>query len=216
MKRILILIGVTSALLVLFTVISVMETGLGRGDGRSMDEILGVPSVKALPEDVARLSKAAVMQLFYAADTPGFADMKGEYRAELVSVGIAAPVSEYYGHHLMGPGHWEGKAFFPFQKDKGWGYNLFTVKKGEAFAITRTMKMDTSVGKSRYDDKDSFHLVYKAYNKGRNNSMRDEIRKINDKLFLGLGYVSWNLDKWNPSFFVLYGEAEDWVGLDDD
>ncbi len=216
MKRVFIGIGVLVTLSVLLTAISVLQTGLGGWDGGSMDEILGVPAEKALPEDVEKLSKSDAMQLFYAADTPAFAHMKGEYKAKLVSAGILSFVSDYYAHHLMGPGHWESKAFFPFEKDKGWGYNLFTVVKDTDSGIVRTMKMDTIVGRSRFDEKDSFHLVYKAHNKGRNHSMRDEIRKVNDSLYIGLGYVSWNLGKLNPSFFLLYGEADPWVGPDED
>lgn len=216
MKHVLIGIGVLITLFVLLTAINVLQTGLGGWDGSSMDEILGVPAEKASPEDVEKLSKSDVMQLFYAADTCEFANMKGEYKAKLVSAGILSFVSDYYAHHLMGPGHWEGKAFSPFEKDRGWGYNLFTVNKDADFGIVRTMKMDTSVGRSRFDEKDSFHLVYKAHNKGRNHSMRDEIREINDKLSIGLGYVSWNLGKSNPSFFLLYGKADPWVGPDED
>jgi len=215
MKSVLIGILVIIALPVLVTAINVMQNGFGGWDGRSMDDILGVPAEKASPEDVEKLSKSDVMQLFYAADTPEFTKIKGEYKAKLVSVGILSFVNDYYAHHLMGPGHWEAKAFSPFEKDQGWGYNLFTVEEDGDTGIVRTMKMDTSVGRSRFDEKDSFHLVYKAHNKGRNHSMRDEIRKINDRLFIGLGYVTWSLGKLNPSFFLLNGEPDQWVGPDE-
>ncbi len=214
MKNVVIGFAVITVISVLLMAINVMQNGFGGWDGRSMDDILGVPAEKATPGDLQKLSKSEVMQLFYAADTPEFTSMNGEYKAKLVSVGILSVISDYYGHHLMGPGHWEAKAFFPFEKDRGWGYNLFTVKKDGDSGIVRTMKMDTFAGRSRFDEKDSFHLVYKAYNKGRNNSMRDEIRKINDTLFIGLGYVSWNLGKLNPSAFLLYGDPDQWVGLD--
>jgi hypothetical protein len=216
MKSVLIGIVVVITLSIVLTVINVMQNGFGGWDGRSMDDILGAPAQEASPEDVEKLSKSDVMQLFYAADTPEFTKVKGEYKAKLVPVGVLFLVNDYYAHHLMGPGHWEAKAFSPFEKDKGSGYNLFTVGKGADSRIVRTMRMDTSVGRSRFDEKDSFHLVYKAYNKGRNNSMRDEIRKINDRLFIGLGYVAWSLGKLNPSFFLLYGEADEWVGPDRD
>ena len=215
MKNVLIGFAVIIVISVLLAAINVMQNGFGGWDGSSMDEILGVPAENATPEDLQKLSKSEVMQLFYAADTPEFTGTKGEYRAKMLSIGILSFIGDYYAHHLMGPGHWEAKAFFPFEKDKGWGYNLFTVKKDGDSGIVRTMKMDTSVGKSRFDEKDSFHLIYKAYNKGRNNSMRDEIRKINDKLYIGLGYVSWNLGKLNPSSFLLYGDPDQWIGPDE-
>ncbi len=198
----------------LLIAINIMQNGSRNWDGRSMDEILGVPAEKATVEDLERLSKADVMQLFFAAEEPEFTIMKGEYKAKMLNKGVLGAAGEYYSHHLMGPGHWEGKAFFPFEKDKGSGYNLFTVKKDGVPTIVRCMKMDTSTGGSVFDEKDSFHLVYKAHNKGRNKSMRDELRKINDTLFLGWGYLSWNLGSNNPGPFVLYGEPSPWIGLD--
>jgi hypothetical protein len=215
MKCVLIGIGVLITLSVAVTAINILQNGLGGWDGRSVDNILGVPAENALPEDVEKLSKADVMQLFYAADTPSFARMGGEYKAKMVPVGLLSFANDYYAHHWMGPGHWEGKAFSLLEKDKGRGYNLFTVEEDADSGIVRTLKMDTYQGGSRYDEKDSFHLVYKAHNQGRNRSMRDEIRKINDNLYLGLGYVSWSLGKINPSFFLLYGEADPWVGPDE-
>ncbi|MCK7466717.1 MAG: hypothetical protein MZU91_00265 [Desulfosudis oleivorans] len=53
------------------------------------------------------------MQLFHAAPAPDFASMNGEYRAELLALGVLAPGAAYYTHHFFGPGHWDGKAFFP-------------------------------------------------------------------------------------------------------
>ena len=179
-----------------------------------MESIFGMPADKVSPEEINKLSKSDIMQLFYAANAPQFSEMKGEYKAKLVSTGILFPVADFYAHHLMGPGHWEAKAFFPFESNKGWGYNLFTISKAGNPSIVRTMKMDTYVGKSRFDDKDSFHLVYQAYNGGLNHSMRDEIRRINDHLYIGMGCLVWNLDTVNPTPFLLYGQPDSWVGPD--
>jgi hypothetical protein len=76
------------------------------------------------------------------------------------------------------------------------------------------MKMDTFIGPSRFDGKPSFHLVYAAHNRGLNHSMRDEIRRINDRLWLGMGCLAWDLDTLNPTPFLLYGAPAPWVGLD--
>jgi len=141
--------------------------------------------------------------------------MKGEYQARLIPVGVLAFANIFYAHHLMGPAHWEGKAFFPFGDKKAWGYNIFRSGRGSKSRTVRTMKMDTFIGRSRFDEKDSFHLVYEAYNRGRNHSMRDEIRRINDKLFIAVGCLKWNLDTLNPSPFILLGEPEPWVGPDE-
>jgi len=216
MKIVLLGTGAVLALLALLTAIQVWQTGSGGSDGRDLDAILGVPAEQATPEDVERLSRSDVMQLFHAADAPPFGNLKGEYEARLVPTGVLSFLNETYAHHWMGPGHWEGKAFSPSGKDQGRGYNLFTAGRDADARTVRTMKMDTSLGPSRFDAKDSFHLVYEAHNRGRNRSMRDEIRRINDTLYIGLGYVSWNLGKHNPSFFLLVGEPDPWVGPDED
>jgi len=214
MIYILILIGCCVLIQILLTAVNIIQNGFRGADGRTTDEILGIPSREARLEDVERLSKSEVMQLFFAAKAPEFAEMKGEYRAKLLPVGVMFFANNFYAHHLMGPGHWDRKAFFPFEKDKGWGYNLFSKGKGEDKRIIRTMKMDTFVGRSMFDKTDSFHLVYAAHNRGRNHSMHDEIRKINDRLFIAMGCLAWNLGALNPSPFVLYGEPDNWVGPD--
>jgi hypothetical protein len=215
MKKIFLGIAAIIVLMAVLTAIHIFQNGASKPDGRTMEKILGMPADQAAPEDIGKLKKSDIMQLFYAADAPKFTEMKGEYKARLLPTGILFPVANFYAHHLMGPGHWEAKAFFPFESNKGWGYNLFSSKKGGNSKIVRTMKMDTHVGKSRFDDKDSFHLVYKAYNTGLNHTMRDEIRKINDRLYIGLGCLAWNMDTLNPCPFILYGTPDQWAGPDE-
>jgi hypothetical protein len=152
------------------------------------------------------------MQLFYAAPAPEFSSMNGQYRAKILSVGVMAFATDFFTHHFFGPGRWEGKAFFPFETARGWGYNLFAVTgDGEEPAISRTRRMDTYVGKSNIDDRDSFHLNYSPHNSGLVGSMHDEIRKINDQLFLGMGYMAAGGGSINPAPFVLYGKPDKWV-----
>ena len=181
-------------------------------DGRSIDEILPVPAEDATVEDLEMLSRHDVFQLFYAAFSPELSTIEGEYKAKLISPDV---FSDFYAHNLMGPGHWEGKAFLPLGENEGWGYNLFEVEEDGESRIVRVMKMDTYTGKSRFDDKDSMHLVYAAYNEGLNNSMHDDIRKINDELLLGLGTVSWSLGSLNPMPFAVYGSPDPWIGPDE-
>jgi len=209
-----IVIAVILILQILAVGINILQNGPGKWDGRTVDEILGIETEKATVADIEKLSKSDVMQLFFAADSPVFINMKGEYKAKLVPVGIFYNVSEYYSHHFMGPGRWEAKCFYPIEERKGQGYNLFTVFDDGKSKSVRTLRMDTFVGPSKFDSKVSFHLVYKAYNKDKNESMCDEIRRINDNLYIGLGYLTWNLGTYNPTPFVLYGESAQWVGPD--
>ena len=70
--------------------------------------------------------------------------------------------------------------------------------------------MDTRLGPSRIDDRTSFHLVYKAYNGGLVASMQDEIRQVNDSLFVCMGYMGAGGGPINPAPFILHGEPSPW------
>jgi len=212
MKKVLIIIGIIIGLQVSVVAINILQNGSQEWDDRSISEILGKAAERATAADIDKLSKSDVLQLFYAAEAPRFSEMKGEFKAKLVKTGLMYPMNYFYAHTLMGPGHWEAKAFFPFEDEKGWGYNLFSKVENGNSVFKRIMKMHTHIGPSRFDNKDSFHLVYAAYNGGLNHSMRDEIRKINETLYLGFGCLAWSLDMMNPCPFVLYGNPSEWVG----
>jgi hypothetical protein len=210
LKIILIVVGVVIVLNVAMTGINILQNG-GKYDGRSMEKILGVAPEKATLDDINKLSKAEVFQLFYAAPAPAFAELKGEYTAVGLDKGILAKPTALFTDHVFGEGHWEGKAFFPFEKDKGNGYNISSDSSGK---IHRTRRMDTQIGPSDYDGKPSFKLNYCAYNSGTVNSMRDELRRINKNLYLGLGYMGLGGGSINPAPFVVMGPAKAWAGAD--
>ena len=213
-KRSLLILLLLVCLNLILIGINIFQKG-GPYDGRSLADILGKPASDATVSDVERLSKSEIMQLFYAADAPVFSSIKGEYQAKTLAVGIMSPAANFFTHNFFGPGHWEGKAFSSFAANKGWGYNLFSVKDGnKAKVLLRARRMDTWIKKSEIDDKESFHLVYKAYNGGLVRSMHDEIRQINEALYIGLGYMTAGGGSINPAPFVVYGQPTAWVGLD--
>ncbi len=215
LKKVCIVIGVIVCLQLVLVGINIMQKGGSSWEGRSIDDILGVSATEARLDDVRKLSKADVFQLFYAAPPPTFSEMKGEYSAVTLDVGILAFAADFFTHHFFGPGYWEGKAFYPFEEEQGWGYNLFseTDNRGNKRLI-RTRRMNTWVGPSTIDDGVSFHLDYSPYNTGLVHSMHDEIRKINDRLFIGLGYMGVGGGAINPAPFILYGAPQPWTGID--
>jgi hypothetical protein len=212
-KNALIAICVFTILWIGLMVINVLQNGSGKLDGRSIESILGVPAAKATVQDIRKLSKSDVMQLYLAAPAPKFEEMKGEYKAELVPVGIGYPAFKLYSHYLLVSGDWKGKAFYPFARDKGWGYNLGEIHKDGKSAILRDVKMDTFIGKSRLDEKISFQLDYSPYNRLVNYFMDDEVRKINDNLYICMGFTLLSGHWLNPIPFVLY-ERSPWIGPD--
>jgi cholesterol oxidase len=214
LKKLGLLVLVLLIINVALTGINILQKG-GAYDGRSLDVILGSPANSADVDDIKQLSKSEIMQLFYAAPAPEFSSLKGEYQAETLPKGIMAPAADFYTHHFFGPGHWEGKAFYPSQKNAGQGYNLFSVKDENGTpVIKRERQMNTFVGKSEIDEKNSFHLVYKGFNGGMVKSMHDEIRQVNPNLYICMGYMVAGGGSINPAPFVLLGRPTEWVGPD--
>jgi all-trans-retinol dehydrogenase (NAD+) len=198
------------------TGINILQKGIGGWKGQTVSQILDAPAPKVTVALVKQLSKARVMQLFYAAPAPDFARMKGEYRAETLNVGILAPAADAFTHRFFGPGRWEGKAFFPFEPAKGWGYNIFSGSNRDGSVKTsRTRKMRTYMGPSPIDGRPSFHLDYAPFNGGVVHSMHDEIRMIHPGLFIGMGYMGIGGGSINPAPFVLHGTPAPWVGPDE-
>lgn len=195
-------------------VVSLALNGVSGWRESTIENILGKPEPEIRREDMRELTRRQVVDVFHAADAPLFTDLKGEYRAEVLPVGPFAAVAAFYTHKLFGPGHWEGKAFFPFSDRSGWGYNIFSVKRKHHRTTARTCKMNTYLGLSHMDNRNSVHLDYAPHNGFTNHTMHDEIRRINDELYLGMGFMSIGGGPANPAPFVLYGEPSNWVGPD--
>ena len=210
-----VIIGFT--LPVCLTVINILQNGIGGYKGQGMDAILGKAVSAAHVEDLMRLSKAQLMQLFYAAPAPEKEDLDGEYQAQLIPVGVLAILTAVYTHRFFGPGHWVGKAFKPLGPTPETGYNLFRSTGDEGAAkIHRARPMRLFIGPSKIDAKNSLHLDYSPLNSGLVHSMHDEIRRINSDLYLGMGYMGIGGGSINPAPFVVYGPAEPWIGPDVD
>ncbi len=212
LKKIFIGLGILILLDVLLTGINIAQKGCGGYKGQTVEQILGVPADRATAADVEKLSRAQVVQLYYAAQAPLYEEMNGEYRATNVGGGVLTPAGNIYLRFFFGPGKWEGKGFS--SKD-GYGYNLFSSTKDGKHTISRALKMKTYIGKSKYDDKDTFHVDYTPYNSIPTTFIRDEIRKINDTLYICTSVIGPIGGTLNPMPFILYGEASPWVGIDE-
>ncbi len=225
--NILISIGIFLGLLIIsfiiLTGINILQAGPKTPDGRTMAEILGAAPETARYDNVEKLSRKDKMQLFYAAETPGINALNGEYEARLLSGGVLGPSSALFTHHVFPTGRvtprtrWVGKGFKPNDANSGVGYNLFSRKKPGGNAETlriRPMRTSFSVSKVGKDGKLSFQVDYSADNAGMIHSMRDEIRQINENLFIGAGYMALGGGPMNPAPFALIGPPKPWVGVD--
>ncbi len=196
------------------SVVNIIQAGSRSPDGRSMEDLVGKDPGEATFGDIEKLSRADKLQLFYAAEAPAFESMNGLYRAKLLSGGVLGSSTAYFTHHVFPTGllttdtHWQGKAFNPEGESEGWGINVFSRKgvdgKPEVFYARnlRTYVGPTTIGK---DGKDSFHLDYKPFNNDLVKTMHDEVRQVNENLYICAGYMSITGGGLNPAPFVLIG-----------
>lgn len=155
------------------------------------------------PKDAAellRLPYADALRLFGELPAPRLDELDGEYRAELLDQGGALRlwVALWFVHQR---GLWLAKAFTPTSSTDGRGYNLFLVGS----SLRRGTRMRTALRPSAYDGRLAYQLDYSAFQGGLLGTMRDEVRKVADGLYLGLGAVGYTRYMRRPSPFVLEG-----------
>lgn len=210
-KKILIGIGILILVDALLTGINIAQAGCGGYGGQSVEQILGVPAEKATLEDITALSRAQAVQLYYAAPAPSYNELDGEYRAVTTGTGIMGPAGSIYTDNFFGDGTWEGKAFSP---KEGSGYNIFKSMDDGKETVHRSTKMKTYLGESQMDGKATYHVDYRPFHRSLVRFIRDEIRKINDRLYIGMSVIGPIGGTWNPMPFVVYGEPGRWIGAE--
>ena len=143
---------------------------------------------------IDRLKKSStneLIKLFKTLEAPSIREMDGEYQGYYLGAD-SRPISNliwHLGENLnFFSGKWQGKSFKPITDTEGHGHN----NQKKSGMIIRKWPMRTSIGPSRYDGKDVFALNYRYYySSAGKRSMQDEIRRVNDNLFLGMGH--WRL-----------------------
>ncbi|MHA2504220.1 MAG: hypothetical protein ACXAE3_15285, partial [Candidatus Kariarchaeaceae archaeon] len=140
-----------------------------------------------------KLSKRQVFQIFQSAHQPSVDELSGEFDAYNLPQGILSGLVNLITNYLFGPGKWVGKGF---QADKMEGYNIFRTKNGEEVA----QNFELIEGLSEIDGRATVRLDYRNLQSNLiSGSMRDEVRKVNNNLFLGMGMTTWGLGSKNPA-----------------
>ncbi|MFW5877371.1 MAG: hypothetical protein ACOCXM_11590 [Myxococcota bacterium] len=148
-----------------------------------------------------------LIRLFRDLPPPTLEEMHGELRATLLDQG--STVANLFGRTAIhAPGSWLAKAFEPLSSGQGHGYNAFRVRRG----VRRMFRMRTFVGPSRLDEGHAYHLDYSAFNWGPMGTMWDEVRKLDDDIYLGLGRVGYTKRQRRHLMpFLLEGPADPFV-----
>jgi hypothetical protein len=190
-------------------------------------------------EDLMKLNRKQLMEFFLQLDAPAMSEMQGEYRAVILDTGYVINSALAWLCLYFTWGTWQHKAFEPLGESHGHGYNTFITTQSklyENYFVATIMKIvsilqsifrlnspqrlgriilnKTSIISSVFDNKPSFQLSYRDYNTFFTNTMTDEVRKVNDRLYLGIGRLTVTLGKFNPLPFVLIGPPNPWIGPD--
>lgn len=203
----------------------------------AIEEYLGKPLEDYRYEDLMKLSRKQLMDLFGQLDAPAMSEMHGEYRAALLDLGPTINTLLGWLYLYFTWGTWQHKAFEPLGENNGHGYNTFITTQNRLYEnyffaslmkvvsivrslfrfsspqrLARIMLNKTSIVSSVFDGRPSFQLSYRDYNTFWTNTMTDEVRKVNDRIYLGIGRLTVTLGTLNPMPFVLMGPPDPWVG----
>ena len=185
---------------------------------------MAVPKLKGeeewTEEKIMSLTREEVLDLWGQAPAVEMAELCGEYKGLIPNAGDEerqkATAKVMYNENSV-TGYWLGKAYSPLSHTKGDGYNRYRRADG---TIHRFMRFGTEMGTSLIDGKPALMMYYGAYQlkllQGRENTLVDEIRKLADGFYLGVGTSKLPDGKRSqPGHFVLMGPVGQWVGVDD-
>ena len=138
--------------------------------------------------ELRRLPHSELIKIFGELPPPSLKEMDGEFLA--TGLDQSGRLQNLLGSLFVNwPGLWLGKAFHPESSEEGKGYNFFLRGKD----ILRTFPMGTYVAPSGVVSGPSYHVDYSRFRTGFiTGSGRDEIRKVSDGLYLGVGRLTYS------------------------
>ena len=167
-------------------------------------------------KDLKALKQRELMELFLELPCPSLEEMKGEFRGDLLDLGAFPFLKEIFAYFALRSdfvnGKWLGKGFTTISDSEGHGYNRYS-KLGKDRYI---LPMKTRIARSVFDGQDCFELDYTAYwSRASLINMIDEVRKVNDDLYLGIGLWGYPPKQRRiPFFFSLSGPRGPFAGID--
>ncbi len=172
-------------------------------------------------EKVMELTRDEVLELWGNCPAVDMAELNGEYTGLIPNAGNeeAQKRTAAVMYNEEGPlGYWLGKAYMPLSKARGDGYNCWRRPGGK---VDRHMRFATEMGTSLIDGKPSLIMYYGAYQlrllpEGMENTLTDEIRKLADGIYLGVGTVKLpDGSRSEPGHFALAGPVGEYSRADD-
>lgn len=171
-------------------------------------------------EQLLSLTREEVIALWKTLDPPAFTELDGHYMGLIPNAGNTETqngTTDVMYDENSPIGYWLGKAYKPTSATKGEGYNRWRKPGGK---VVLNMRFGTAMGESLIDGKPSFMMYYGHYRhsripEGTENTLIDELRKLDDYIYIGMGTTELPDGKRSaPGHFVLVGPTDNWVGVD--
>jgi hypothetical protein len=168
-------------------------------------------SSKWTMERLLTLSHPKILTLWADLPAATLDELQGHFTGVLPNAGDAERQSRLklsMYNETSERGYWLGKAFRKVAPNAGEGYNRWRRGGGK---IVRNARFITEPGISLLDGKPSLLMYYGAY-RPENPTFVDEIRKLDDYIYLGVGSTLGTDGTRIPESFVLVGPTDEWVG----
>ncbi len=182
--------------------------------------VISTKEKKWTRENVMELSREEIFELWKRCPAAKMTELVGEFDGLIPNAGDEERkklTDEFMYNENSRTGYWLGKAFWPLSKTKGDGYNRYRRTGGK---IEYYMRFATEMGTSLIDGKPSLLMHYGAYRlrwipAGQENTLIDEIRKLADGIYLGMGTVKMpDGSRSEPGHFVLVGPVGEYRRAD--
>lgn len=162
-------------------------------------------------ERLLSMTKEETIELWKTLPAVSLEELQGHFTGIIPNCGDPqrqAAATEYMYDENSVRGYWLGKAYRKTGPNEGEGYNRWRLPGGK---IERRSRFITEVGNSFFDGKPSLLMYYGAY-RADAPSFVDEIRKLEDYIYLGVGSILDAEGKRSPGHFILTGPTDEWIG----
>jgi hypothetical protein len=162
-------------------------------------------------ERLLSMTKEETIELWSTLPAVSLEELQGHFMGIIPNYGDperqAAATAYMYDENSV-RGYWLGKAYRQTGPNEGEGYNRWRLPGGK---IERRSRFITEIGKSFFDGRPSLLMYYGAY-RADAPSFVDEVRKLEDYIYVGVGSVLDENGKRNPGHFIMTGPTDEWVG----
>ena len=182
--------------------------------------VISTKEKKWTRENIMELNREQIFELWKQCPAAEMTELVGEFDGLIPNAGDEERqrrTAEIMYNENSPQGYWLGKAYWPLSKTKGDGYNRYRRPGGR---IECYMRFATEMGMSLIDGKPSLMMYYGAYHlrllpEDMENTLTDEIRKLADGIYLGMGTVRMpDGSRSEPGHFVLVGPVGEYRRAD--